>query len=98
MFARDGFHGASIDEVAATAGFTKGAVYSNFKNKDDLFLELLDDRLARQFALVETILEDAPNIDRDDEMNRMADFVWRDEQRRVDAALPRVSRLRRPQP
>ena len=76
VFARDGFHGASIDEVAATAGFTKGAVYSNFKNKDDLFLELLDDRLARQFALVETILEDAPNIDRDDEMNRMADFVW----------------------
>lgn len=77
VFARDGFHGASIDEVAATAGFTKGAVYSNFKNKDDLFVELLDDRLGRQFALVESILEDAPNIDRHDEMNRMADFVWR---------------------
>jgi AcrR family transcriptional regulator len=77
VFARDGFHGASIDEVAATAGFTKGAVYSNFKNKDDLFLELLDDRLGRQFALVESILEDAPNIERDVEMKRMADFVWR---------------------
>ena len=66
VFARDGFHGASIDEVAATAGFTKGAVYSNFKNKDDLFLELLDDRLARQFALVETILEDEPDMEPDE--------------------------------
>lgn len=77
VFARDGFRGASIDEVAATAGFTKGAVYSNFKNKDDLFLELLDDRLARQFALVETILEDEPTMDPADQMSRMADFVWR---------------------
>ena len=77
VFARDGFHGASIDEVAATAGFTKGAVYSNFKNKDDLFLELLDDRLARQFALVETILEDEPHMEPVDEMQRMEDFAWR---------------------
>jgi len=77
VFARDGFHGASIDEVAATAGFTKGAVYSNFKNKDDLFLELLDDRLARQFALVETILEDEPHLEPVDEMHRMGEFVWR---------------------
>jgi len=77
VFARDGFHGASIDEVATTAGFTKGAVYSNFKNKDDLFLELLDDRLARQFALVETILEDEPPMEPVDEMQRMGDFAWR---------------------
>jgi AcrR family transcriptional regulator len=37
-----GYHGASLDEVASVAGFTKGAVYSNFKNKEDLFLALLD--------------------------------------------------------
>ena len=41
VFARDGFHGATLDDVAATAGFTKGAVYSNFKSKDDLFLAVL---------------------------------------------------------
>ena len=40
VFAERGFHGASLDEVAAVAGFTKGAVYSNFKNKEDLFLAL----------------------------------------------------------
>ena len=57
VFARKGFHGATLDEVAATAGFSKGAVYSNFKSKDDLFLELLDDRINRQFAVVSEILE-----------------------------------------
>jgi AcrR family transcriptional regulator len=57
VFARNGFHGSTLDEVAATAGFTKGAVYSNFKSKDDLFLELLDDRIDRQFAVVSEVLE-----------------------------------------
>jgi AcrR family transcriptional regulator len=50
VFARDGFYGASLDEVAAAAGFTKGAVYSNFKSKEDLFLAVLDDRIERQMA------------------------------------------------
>jgi len=83
VFARDGFHGASIDEVAKAAGFTKGAVYSNFKNKEDLFLELFDDRLARQFALVEATLEDEPSADPEDQMRRFEELIlnlmWNDE-------------------
>jgi AcrR family transcriptional regulator len=47
-FARQGFHGASLDAVAKAAGFTKGAVYSNFSSKADLFLAVIDDRMARQ--------------------------------------------------
>jgi AcrR family transcriptional regulator len=61
VFARNGFHGSTLDEVAATAGFTKGAVYSNFKSKDDLFLALVDDRINRQFAVVTDILETGPH-------------------------------------
>jgi AcrR family transcriptional regulator len=57
VFARAGFAGATLDEIAATAGFTKGAVYSNFKSKDDLFLALVDDRIERQFALVGEVLD-----------------------------------------
>jgi AcrR family transcriptional regulator len=57
VFARDGFHGSTLDDVAATAGFTKGAVYSNFKSKEDLFLALLDDRIERQFAVAVEVLE-----------------------------------------
>ena len=42
VFLRRGFHGASLDEIAEEAGYTKGAVYSNFAGKDDLFLAVLD--------------------------------------------------------
>ncbi len=42
VFNRLGYHGASLEAVAEAAGFTKGAVYSNFATKQDLFLALLD--------------------------------------------------------
>jgi AcrR family transcriptional regulator len=41
VFARSGFHGASVDEIASEAGFSTGALYSNFDGKEDLFLELM---------------------------------------------------------
>ena len=41
VFLRRGFHGATLDEIADEAGYTKGAVYSNFVGKDDLYLALL---------------------------------------------------------
>jgi AcrR family transcriptional regulator len=40
--ARRGIERASLDEVAERAGFTKGAVYANFDNKEELFLAMLD--------------------------------------------------------
>jgi AcrR family transcriptional regulator len=46
VFSRRGYSAASVDEVAAEAGFSKGAVYSNFSSKEDLFLALIDRRLA----------------------------------------------------
>lgn len=36
-----GYQGASITEIVNLAGFTKGAFFSNFKNKEDILLELL---------------------------------------------------------
>jgi AcrR family transcriptional regulator len=80
VFARKGFHGATLDEVAATAGFSKGAVYSNFKSKDDLFLELLDDRINRQFAVVSEVLETGSH-DRAEQFPRIreifrSDMFW----------------------
>jgi AcrR family transcriptional regulator len=55
VFARRGFHAATLDEVADAAGYTKGAVYSNFANKDDLVLALLDQHLAAQLQQVEAL-------------------------------------------
>src|ERR1700754_5282950 len=40
-FARDGYSATSIDRIADEAGFSKGAVYSNFRSKEDLFLAVL---------------------------------------------------------
>ncbi|HEY1687713.1 MAG TPA: TetR/AcrR family transcriptional regulator [Solirubrobacteraceae bacterium] len=45
--------GASIDEVAARAGFTKGAFYANFKSKEDLFLAMLDERFGERLEQIE---------------------------------------------
>lgn len=42
VFARHGFDGASVGQVANEAGFTKGAVYSNFESKEELFASLLE--------------------------------------------------------
>lgn len=37
VFARKGFQGASVDDIAAAAGVSKGTLYGYFKNKEDLF-------------------------------------------------------------
>jgi AcrR family transcriptional regulator len=59
VFGQRGFNGATLDEVAAVAGFTKGAVYSNFKSKDDLFLAVLESRFDRNLASLEATLDAA---------------------------------------
>lgn len=47
VFSRRGFHATSVDEIAAEAGFSKGAVYSNFAGKEELLLALIDQRFER---------------------------------------------------
>ncbi len=71
VFAERGFHGATLDEVARVAGFTKGAVYSNFKNKDDLFLALFKANYEREMAQLVATLE-ASTIPA---VERLSDFV-----------------------
>jgi AcrR family transcriptional regulator len=44
VFVRDGYEAAQLDEIAARAGRSKGAVYTNFKSKEDLFLALFEHR------------------------------------------------------
>jgi AcrR family transcriptional regulator len=46
VFARYGFHGASVDQIAAEAGFTTGAIYWHFSGKDDLFLAVYENYAA----------------------------------------------------
>jgi AcrR family transcriptional regulator len=60
VFLERGFAGASLDEIAATAGFSKGAVYSNFEDKDALFLALADEEFSWRLDQLRAALEEAP--------------------------------------
>jgi len=45
VFEDQGIGGASIEAIAAAAGFTRGAFYSNFKSKDELIFAMLEDHV-----------------------------------------------------
>jgi AcrR family transcriptional regulator len=63
LFLRDGYLATSLDKVAEEAGFSKGAVYSNFRHKDELCLAVLDDIHARQLAQVVAAFEVDGSLD-----------------------------------
>jgi AcrR family transcriptional regulator len=48
VFARRGYNGASVEEIAEEAGYSHGAVYSNFEGKADLFLAVFEDYMAER--------------------------------------------------
>ena len=47
VFEQQGIGGASIETIAAAAGFSRGAFYSNFKSKDELIIAMLEDHVER---------------------------------------------------
>jgi AcrR family transcriptional regulator len=58
-FVTRGFHATSVDEVAERAGYTKGAVYSNFASKEDLFFGVYQRRVDHVVAEVVPGLREA---------------------------------------
>jgi AcrR family transcriptional regulator len=65
VFLRRGLQGSSVEEIAAEAGFTRGAFYSNFESKDELFVELLQDRVYRQYAEMAEQAQEQPGTPRE---------------------------------
>jgi AcrR family transcriptional regulator len=55
VFARRGYDAASVAEIAEEAGFSHGAVYSNFAGKEDLFLALYEQCVAERVADIEAV-------------------------------------------
>lgn len=51
IFARDGFEAAKLEQIAADAGYTRGAFYANFDSKEDLFIALIGEEVERRMAL-----------------------------------------------
>jgi AcrR family transcriptional regulator len=50
VFIERGFAGASVERIAEAAGYTRGAFYSNFASREELFAELLQQRVYARYA------------------------------------------------
>src|SRR3954454_20520640 len=62
LFIERGFHASSVGDISATAGYTSGAVYSNFASKEDVFFAVYERRAERGVATIERALAAAPDI------------------------------------
>jgi AcrR family transcriptional regulator len=57
VFIARGYHGATLEQIAEGAGFSKGVVYSQFASKGDLFLSLLESRIEERAAQTARVVE-----------------------------------------
>jgi AcrR family transcriptional regulator len=63
VFLARGYHNATLEQIADEAGFSKGVVYSQFASKADLFLALLDARIAERAEENARLAESLPGGD-----------------------------------
>jgi AcrR family transcriptional regulator len=61
LFVEQGFHATSVDQIAAAAGYTKGAVYSNFDAKEDVFFAVYERRVQQGVEEIERVIERTPD-------------------------------------
>lgn len=68
-FCREGFSGASIDEIAAEAGVSRQTVYNHYREKETLFMAVIQDIMDRTngvlFSILATFPERADNLEED---------------------------------
>ena len=64
IFARDGFEAARLEDIAAAAGYTRGAFYANFDSKEELFMALLEDFVQRRIADIRALVARAENAEK----------------------------------
>jgi len=62
VFAEKGFASATLDDIARTAGYTKGAIYKHFAAKEDLFLALSDRYWRRYFENFADVLSTTSEV------------------------------------
>src|SRR3954471_24870815 len=85
VFGRRGVHGASVEEIAAEAGFTTGAVYSNFSGKEDLFLALFERHTAEEVRKYDQLFASAQTLE---EQARSGAYEWMRELQREPDYFP----------
>jgi AcrR family transcriptional regulator len=73
VFRRRGYRGASVEAIAAEAGYTVGALYSNFEGKEDLLLALLEEEIG---AITKRVVAAAAEADDAIEKLRRGALEW----------------------
>jgi AcrR family transcriptional regulator len=64
VFSELGFEKTQLEEVAARAGYTRGAIYAHFAGKEDLFLALMERRARSKLAALRGRIENEPSAER----------------------------------
>jgi len=62
VFSEQGFEKTQLEEVAARAGYTRGAIYAHYASKEDLFLALMEQRVLTKFIAIRQVLEAEPEV------------------------------------
>jgi AcrR family transcriptional regulator len=62
VFSEQGFEMTQLEEVAARAGYTRGAIYAHYAGKEDLFLALVEQRVLSKFAAIRQLIEAEPEV------------------------------------
>jgi AcrR family transcriptional regulator len=75
IFARDGFEHARIEDIALRARKTRGAFYDNFKDKEDVFLAIFEEDMARDLTELSPLLLALPTIK--ERMDALAQYLAR---------------------
>ena len=88
VFARRGYREAGVDEIAAEAGYSKGALYWHFSGKEELLMALIDERIDAPMRDRVALLASAPP-DRDMSIEATRTFAQQLNQEREALTLER---------
>src|ERR1700744_3806901 len=75
IFARDGFEHARIEDIASRARKTRGAFYDNFQDKDDVFLAIFEEDVARDLSELGPLLQSQSNTQQ--RIEAMSEYLGR---------------------
>lgn len=75
IIAERGLHGATVEDISEAAGFTRGAFYSNFADKEELFSALLFQEEEEMLAQIARVIEEGPPDGAGDVIDQLVEKV-----------------------
>jgi TetR/AcrR family fatty acid metabolism transcriptional regulator len=86
VFARNGYERSTVDEIVREAGYSKGAFYVHFETKEDLFWELLEERIEAQQEVFRAAID--PSLTVEENERRVLEIIFNLQER--DELAPAV--------